>query len=49
MPTATVKAPFYGHVRQYHSIKKPSYNRDRLQRYVAWFDKYLKAKPATTM
>jgi dTDP-4-amino-4,6-dideoxygalactose transaminase len=22
MPTATVKAPFYGHVRQYHSIKK---------------------------
>jgi dipeptidyl aminopeptidase/acylaminoacyl peptidase len=34
---------------QYHSIKKPSYNRDRLQRYVAWFDKYLKAKPATTM
>jgi dipeptidyl aminopeptidase/acylaminoacyl peptidase len=34
---------------QYHSIKKPSYNRDRLQRYVAWFDKYLKAKPTTTM
>src|SRR5437867_13185076 len=22
MPTATMKAPFYGHVRQYHSIKK---------------------------
>jgi len=22
MPTATVKAPFYGHVRQYHSIKQ---------------------------
>ena len=22
MPTATVKAPFYGHVRQYHRIKK---------------------------
>src|SRR5436309_8664543 len=22
MPTATMKAPFYGHVRQYHNIKK---------------------------
>src|SRR5215510_1200215 len=22
MPTATMKAPFYGHVRQYHSLKK---------------------------
>ena len=22
MPTATMKAPFYGHVRQYHGIKK---------------------------
>jgi dipeptidyl aminopeptidase/acylaminoacyl peptidase len=34
---------------QYHSIKTPSYNRDRLQRYVAWFDKYLKPKGAPTM
>jgi dipeptidyl aminopeptidase/acylaminoacyl peptidase len=27
---------------QYHSITKPSYERDRLMRYVAWYDKYLK-------
>jgi dipeptidyl aminopeptidase/acylaminoacyl peptidase len=27
---------------QYHSIKKPSYLRDRLARYLAWYDKYLK-------
>jgi dipeptidyl aminopeptidase/acylaminoacyl peptidase len=34
---------------QYHSITTPSYMRDRLQRYVAWFDKYLKPKTPTTM
>jgi dipeptidyl aminopeptidase/acylaminoacyl peptidase len=27
---------------QYHGINKPSYQRDRLERYVAWFDRYLK-------
>jgi dipeptidyl aminopeptidase/acylaminoacyl peptidase len=27
---------------QYHGISKPSYLKDRLQRYVAWYDKYLK-------
>ncbi len=26
---------------QYHDIKKPSYVRDRLERYLAWYDKYL--------
>jgi dipeptidyl aminopeptidase/acylaminoacyl peptidase len=31
---------------QFHSITIPSYQRDRLQRYVAWYDKYLKP-PAT--
>ncbi len=31
---------------QYHSISLPSYARDRLERYVAWYDKYLK-KPTT--
>jgi dipeptidyl aminopeptidase/acylaminoacyl peptidase len=33
---------------QYHGIRKPSYVRDRLERYVAWYDKYTKAgKPAS--
>jgi len=27
---------------QSHGITMPSYARDRLARYVAWFDKYLK-------
>ncbi len=26
---------------QYHEISKPSYLRDRLERYLAWYDKYL--------
>ena len=30
---------------QYHGITTPSYRQDRLERYVAWYDKYLK-KPA---
>jgi dipeptidyl aminopeptidase/acylaminoacyl peptidase len=29
---------------QYHSITRPSYIHDRLERYVAWFDKYLKGQ-----
>jgi dipeptidyl aminopeptidase/acylaminoacyl peptidase len=34
---------------QYHSITIPTYKIDRLQRYVDWYDKYLKpAKPAAT-
>ena len=33
---------------QFHGLTIPSYERDRLQRYVAWFDKYLKpARPET--
>lgn len=28
---------------QHHGIRKPSYVRDRLERYVAWYDKYAKA------
>ncbi len=31
---------------QFHEINKPSYMHDRLQRYVAWYDKYLKAGTA---
>jgi dipeptidyl aminopeptidase/acylaminoacyl peptidase len=30
---------------QYHEINKPSYMRDRLQRYVDWYDGYLKPGP----
>jgi dipeptidyl aminopeptidase/acylaminoacyl peptidase len=28
---------------QYHGLTTPSYKRDRLERYVQWYDKYLKA------
>ena len=28
---------------QYHPIRRPSFQRDRLQRYLDWFDRYLKA------
>ena len=35
---------------EYHGIERPSFVRDRLQRYVAWYDRFLKptAAPATT-
>jgi dipeptidyl aminopeptidase/acylaminoacyl peptidase len=32
---------------QFHGLTTPSYLRDRLQRYVAWYDKYLKPKAAS--
>ena len=31
---------------QYHEITKPTYQRDRLERYLGWYDKYLMPKPA---
>jgi dipeptidyl aminopeptidase/acylaminoacyl peptidase len=31
-----------------HSIDRPSFQKDRLDRYVAWYDKYLKPLTATT-
>ena len=31
-----------------HGISRPSYVRDRLERYLAWYDKYLKKKKAPT-
>jgi dipeptidyl aminopeptidase/acylaminoacyl peptidase len=31
---------------QGHGIRRPSYQKDRYERYIAWYDKYL--KPATT-
>jgi dipeptidyl aminopeptidase/acylaminoacyl peptidase len=27
---------------QYHGLRKPSFLRDRLERYIAWYDKYVK-------
>jgi dipeptidyl aminopeptidase/acylaminoacyl peptidase/tetratricopeptide (TPR) repeat protein len=34
---------------QHHGIRKPTYVRDRYQRYVAWYDRYLKPAPATSL
>ena len=34
---------------QNHGIRKPTYVRDRYQRYVAWYDRYLKPAPATSL
>ena len=31
---------------EFHDINKPSYQRDRLERYLGWYDKYLMPKPA---
>lgn len=33
---------------EFHGIQRPSYVRDRYERYLAWYDKYLKRSPATT-
>ena len=33
---------------EFHGISRPSYQRDRLERYLAWYDKYLKKSAATT-
>jgi dipeptidyl aminopeptidase/acylaminoacyl peptidase len=33
---------------QYHGITVPSYRVDRLQRYLAWYDKYLRPTSSTT-
>ncbi|HLK32672.1 MAG TPA: S9 family peptidase [Terriglobales bacterium] len=30
---------------EFHGIKRPSYIRDRYERYLAWYDKYLKPSP----
>ena len=30
---------------QHHGLRVPSYNRDRIERYVTWWNRYLKAKP----
>ena len=33
---------------QFHGLTVPSYERDRLQRYLNWFNKYLKPTTTTT-
>jgi dipeptidyl aminopeptidase/acylaminoacyl peptidase len=33
---------------QFHGITVPSYKKDRLERYLAWYDKYLKVSSSTT-
>ena len=33
---------------QFHGITIPSYKKDRLERYLAWYEKYLRAVPTTT-
>ncbi len=33
---------------QFHGITTPSYRKDRLERYLAWYDKYLKATSTST-
>ncbi len=33
---------------QFHGITIPSYKKDRLERYLAWYDKYLKPVATTT-
>ena len=33
---------------QFHGLTRPSYIRDRYERYLAWYDKYLKHTPQTT-
>jgi len=30
---------------EFHGIQRPSYQRDRYERYLAWYDKYLKKRP----
>ena len=30
---------------EHHGIRKPSFVRDRLERYAAWYDRFVKAAP----
>jgi dipeptidyl aminopeptidase/acylaminoacyl peptidase len=33
---------------EFHGIRRPAYQKDRLERYLAWYDKYVKGTPRTT-
>ncbi|HUE88270.1 MAG TPA: S9 family peptidase [Vicinamibacterales bacterium] len=43
VPTELVVYPGQG-----HSIRRPSYQKDRYQRYIAWYDKYVKGTVSTS-
>jgi dipeptidyl aminopeptidase/acylaminoacyl peptidase len=43
VPTQLIVYPGQG-----HAIRRPSYQKDRYDRYIAWYDKYVKAESATT-
>lgn len=43
VPTELVVYPGQG-----HGIRRPSYQKDRYERYIAWYDKYVKGKGAAT-
>lgn len=43
VPTELIVYPGQG-----HGIRRPSYQKDRYQRYLAWYDKFVKAVPATS-
>lgn len=43
VPTELIVYPEQG-----HGIRRPSYQKDRYQRYIAWYDRHVKAVPATT-
>jgi dipeptidyl aminopeptidase/acylaminoacyl peptidase len=38
-----VPTQFVIYPTQWHGISVPSYKRDRLERYLAWYDKYIKS------
>ena len=41
VPTQLVVYP-----NSFHGITRPSYQKDRMERYLAWYNKYLKPAPA---
>jgi dipeptidyl aminopeptidase/acylaminoacyl peptidase len=43
VPTQLIVYPGQG-----HGIRRPSYQKDRYERYIAWYDKYVKAAAGTT-
>jgi dipeptidyl aminopeptidase/acylaminoacyl peptidase len=42
VPTELVIYPGQG-----HAIQRPSYQKDRYERYLAWYDKWVKGQPTT--
>src|SRR5438045_6777886 len=43
-----VDTPLVIYPNEFHGIVRPSYQRDRLERYLAWYEKYLKKAVSTT-